>query len=74
MIDLVSDESFKVSGRGTVWMVPAPFQMKRDKPEIVGQTIKLNGKLVNVVGVERNLPHGPIAKGEMIGLLVKEAA
>ena len=73
MIEVTSIDKFPAPGHltGMVYTVPAPYVMKRDKPEIIGQTVKIDGEEMLVSGVERHLPNRPIEKGEIIGLWVK---
>lgn len=52
--------------------VRAPFQMDRDKPEIAGLTVDIDGAFYEVLGVHRHMPSHPIRAGEVIGLRVKK--
>jgi hypothetical protein len=59
-------------GRRTAF-VAAPFNMNRAKPEIVGQTVSLDGSPYRVIGCERYTSGKPtIDAGESIGLLVEK--
>jgi hypothetical protein len=56
----------------TIIAVPAPFEMDRQNPEIIGKIVEfeLEDGWFIVTGVERNLPAGPIREGEIIGVTV----
>lgn len=57
-------------------MVEAPYEMSRDRPEIIGKLVALTIEGVTttcrVKGVERHLPSRSIACGEKIALWVEE--
>ena len=56
---------------GMFFVVAAPFDMDRDRPEIVGRAVTFDGHaLWKVAGVERYAMGVPIRKGEKIGLRV----
>lgn len=67
-------EAFGITGRGFLIVAPAPFEMSRDRPEIVGRKVSFsarNGEFTGTVkGVERFMPATPIRPGESLGLLV----
>jgi hypothetical protein len=60
--------------QGRVAVVEADQEMERDHPDIIGQTVLIDGRQFTVRGVDRHLPNRPIAVGEQIGLLVVDAA
>ncbi|RWL14905.1 MAG: hypothetical protein EOR57_31660 [Mesorhizobium sp.] len=69
MLELKSSGRYEVRGCD-VRTVLSPFEMSRDHPEIIGQTIIIDGERMTVLAVERNLPSRPIGQGEIIGLIV----
>ncbi len=64
-------DSFKIAGRGTIWIVKSPIKMDRYSPEIAGNVISHSGSLWRVSGIETRKPATPISIGEEIGLLVR---
>jgi hypothetical protein len=52
-------------------IVKAPYEMNRDRPDIIGKRVRINGSLYDVLGVNRHAVMSPIRQGETIGLLVE---
>ena len=65
---------YRVKGRG--WMASVECDVERDRgnPGLAGRLVIVDGEMFFCVGVERNMPLGPIRPGERIGLLVQECA
>jgi hypothetical protein len=74
VIEFAAEDRYEIAGRGTAFAGPAPFEMRRDKPEINGRIVRIKGVLYRVVGGERKMPNTRIAAGEDIGLLVRPLA
>ena len=77
-MDLVLNpmDSYQVAGGGTVYTMPAPYEMSRQSPEIRGKTVTIAWRGASnsflVIGVERYASGLPKIKlGEHIGLLVR---
>jgi hypothetical protein len=60
--------------RGVGWAAAVPCDRVRDRqnPFPIGTIVKIDGEEFEVIGVERHLLGGPIRKGEVIGLAVRE--
>lgn len=58
-------------GRGWTASVACDRERDRDKHGLIGK-VEIDGEIFECVGVERFMPRRPIAKGEVIGLLVRE--
>lgn len=73
MDKFTTSESYTIAGVGTAFIVPAPYEMNRAKPEIIGKDVEINGTVYRITGVERSLTPGPIRIGDSIGLWVAGA-
>jgi hypothetical protein len=70
MRSFISAGSFEIKDRGTAYTVYADREMSRDKPDILGERVLIDGTEATVTGVERHLPTHPIRQGEIISLLI----
>lgn len=62
----------RLDERRWAYVIDAPFDMEADIPELVGITVRLDGRTFEIRGTIPNLPRRPVVKGERIALLVLE--
>jgi len=72
--ELTSEDSYSIQGKGSVYIVRNPRDTHSDERWgwLIGHWVKLDGRLVEVLGVESYLLHGRYAKGKPIGIIVRE--
>lgn len=63
---------YRIRGRGWSALVECDIERPRDNTGLIGTKVSIDGEIFECVAVERHLPLTPIAKGERIGLLVRE--
>lgn len=64
----------RVKGRGFMAIVECDLVRNRDDPGLVGERVIIDDEEFIVAYVEAFRPTRPIAKGESIGLVVKEVS
>jgi hypothetical protein len=72
MVNFLSEDWVRVSGRGWMAIVRCDIDRPRDKTGLEGQTVNIDGKEYVVRAVDRHLIIPPIKAGDRIGLLVDE--
>ncbi len=79
VVKLSSLESFEIKGRGTVYVVAAPWEVEpirmpgEPHPPYLGSEVVLDGKVGRIVGVERDCGMRTLPVGTLIGILVRWA-
>lgn len=69
--EFASAESYDITGRGTVYCVQNPRDCT-DFKWLVGQWVRINGSVFEVIGVERFAIAGTYLAGKPLGLLVRQ--
>lgn len=77
MISFRSTDSYHLTGRGHVWVVALDrdcriVEGRRTFGHLIGQQVRIDGRIRTVIGVESSAKAGTIWKGEPIGLLVRD--
>lgn len=74
---LTSLGAFTLKGRGTVYAVEAPCTFERSLAGLIaalGTPIKIDGKMLEPIGMESYALATPVRVGEKIGILVRDNA
>lgn len=77
MFNVKSLDQYKITGRGTVFVIPSPVTAERTLEAMkaaVGERIIINSVEYNVVSFDMYLPATPVRIGENIGILVTKDA
>lgn len=67
--EFTSASKWHMNGRGDVYTVVCPIKCFAFD-WLIGKTVSIDGKELQVLGVERFAKAGPVGKGEAIGILV----
>lgn len=72
--DFASLDHFDITGRGRVYTVPNPRDVHSSENWgwLLNHWVRLDGRIVEVIGVESYAIYGTYSKGRPIGLLVRE--
>jgi hypothetical protein len=55
-----------------MFAITSPFRMAAPKPELIGERVRIEGVTYVVRSIGR-VTHGPIHKGEIVGIVVEPA-
>lgn len=73
--ELVSTDHHDITSRGRVYVVSNPRDCQNDDwGWLIGKWVRLDGRIVEVRGVESFRTFGVYPKGKPIGLLIREVA
>lgn len=72
--DLISEDVYVSEGRGSVHIVRNPRDTHSDEcwSWLIGHRVRLDGRIVEVLGVESYCIHGLYSAGHPIGIIVRE--
>jgi hypothetical protein len=64
----------RLDERRWAYLIDAPFDTPPHIPDLLGLTVELDGHPFEICGTLPKVPQGPIRKGELLGLLVRDLA
>ena len=72
--DFASEDHYKITGKGDVYIVRNPRDVHTADSWgwLINKWVRLDGRIVEVIGVESYRIYGTYAAGRPIGILVKE--